>query len=137
VNVATVHFHRIDVGSQAIGTTDEHMISRVVADVERPGFQRRRISIDVKQTVGSTFARENIEVLTGSGTEGLDANELQRAVGDYYLDLIRGMTITPVDGGAPSVRLVRPGVGVLMEQMTLSRALSVSVPLADPKGGGW
>ena len=137
MKVATVHFHSIEIGSQEYGTTDEHMVSRVVADVELPGFQPRPISIDVKQTVGSTFDRQNIEVRVGAGGDGLDVTEMQRAVCGYYVDLCQGAALRVVGRPGPAIPIFQPGRFVSVTGMQLAHECSVSVPLAGRTDGGW
>ena len=128
VKSVPITFHKIEVCSQDLGSTDEHMVSRLHAEVTPTGQPRRPITVAIKQTVGSTFDRESIEVL--GCPDGLDAIAFRGEVADYYLGLVSTST------GA-AIRLER-AASLKLRNCSLARDVSVSIPLAErQRGGGW
>jgi ribosomal protein S10 len=126
VKLVPITFHKVDVFSQELGSTDEHLVSRVHGEMVLPGERAQRFTVNVKQVVGSTFDREHLEVMDAPRV--LDAGAIRREVADYYLGCISTSTgaAIRVTGGA-LVKLRNCSIGV---------PVTVSVPLAE-RSGGW
>jgi hypothetical protein len=95
---ATLYFNRCEIGSFALGTGDDHHISKVYFDYEVAGMGRRSLVADVKQTVGEHYERGPLEVSLPIEYSGLvDHAEFQQRIDQYYRSVLgkagRGISV--------------------------------------------
>ena len=84
-----VNFREVIQDSQDYGSDDEHMVSRVFFDLEIDGQVHKGLYADIKQTVGSSFEKDPIEVSAPVGYDGpLDWEAFRDAVESYYRSLV-------------------------------------------------
>ena len=82
---ATITFRECIQDSQDFGSDDEHMVSRVVLDLAAEGRTFPNLTVDVKQTVGSSYESGPLEVSRPRGYDGsLDNEPFRKAVERYY-----------------------------------------------------
>ena len=83
----SVTFHKLIQDSQEFGSDDEHMVSRAFFKIEVEGNSYPDMYCNLKQTVGSDFESEPIEVGTpqGAGYSGpFNYDAFRQAVEDYF-----------------------------------------------------
>ena len=103
---AKIKLLRVVQDSQEYGSDDEHMVSRVLFDMEIDGTKYQGLHCDVKQIVGSSFETAPLEVSAPAGYKGPFNHEaFQQIVEHYYRSLVgsqgRGIQIT----GASNIRM--------------------------------
>lgn len=82
---AKLFFLRIHQDSQELGSTDEHMVSRVFFDVLVRKKLHRGLYADVKQTVGTSYESAPLEVSFPPGFKGpLNYRQFRAFVEAYY-----------------------------------------------------
>src|SRR5687767_8614647 len=86
---ATLHFNRCEIGSMALGATEEHHTSTVYFDYELPGRPRLSLSAAVKQTSGGRYERDPLEVrLPDQFAPLLHYQDFRRCVERYYRTIL-------------------------------------------------
>lgn len=84
-----VHFQQIIVKSQEAGSTDEHMVSRVIFALDVDGQRKGAFYTDLKQTVGAPMAADAIEVGPPMGYQGrFDQNTFANEARKYFLEAV-------------------------------------------------
>jgi hypothetical protein len=102
---SAITFHELRQDSQQYGSDDEHMVSRVFFGMVINGKDYHGLSVDLKQTVGSTAA-DPIEVGRPIGYTGpLNYQDFRAGVEAYFRSLV-GKAGTGIQiGGGGSVRM--------------------------------
>lgn len=89
---AKIVFRKCIQDSQALGSNDEHMVSRVFFDMAIRGKKYKSLYVDIKQPVGGPFETAPLEVSWPKGYEGhFNYNSFREAVEDYYRGLVGSM----------------------------------------------
>jgi len=84
-----ITFHRLIQDSQELGSDDEFMVSRVFFSLETDGGVHTGLYANLKQTVGSDYTEETIEVGPPVGYEGPFNHEaFAEAARRYFLDWV-------------------------------------------------
>ena len=89
--------------SQALGSNDEHMISRVFFSLDIGGKKTDNLHADIKQTVGSDFEKSNFEISPPEEYKGqLNYSDFRNSIESYYRSLVgsQGGGIRVPNGGA-------------------------------------
>lgn len=80
----TVHITKVIQDSQAIGSNDSHMVSRVFFSIKAGGNEYPALWADIKQTVGADFSAP-LEVSKPHGYKGpIDYDAYSKAISDFY-----------------------------------------------------
>ena len=83
--IATVRFTHMIQDSQEFGSDDEHMVSRVFFSLRVGDQPTQDTYVNVKQTVGSSFADGPLEVSAPAGYPGpMNHAAMSAAVEKYY-----------------------------------------------------
>ena len=86
---AIIYFEKCIQDSQDFGSNDEHMISRVYFSLEIEGKKYTGLYANLKQTVGSNFETDPIEVSPPIGYDGtINYAGYRDQVEKYYRSLI-------------------------------------------------
>jgi hypothetical protein len=86
---ATIRFKECIQDSQDYGSDDEHMVSRVFLDLESDGQVFPNLTVDIKQTVGSSFEDGPLEVAQPRGYDGsMNYAPFRNEVEKYYRGLV-------------------------------------------------
>jgi hypothetical protein len=101
-----VIFHELLQDSQDLGSDDEHMVSRLFFAVEVNGQPFNDLYADLKQTVGSSYGAESLEVSPPRGAyKGpFDYDKFQKAAEDCYRSFVGSGGFFNL-GGASDVRM--------------------------------
>ena len=84
-----VSFHRLIQDSQELGSDNEFMVSRLFFSLEVAGSVYKDLYANLKQTVGSDYTEENIEVGPPVGYSGPFNHEaFAEAARQYYLGCV-------------------------------------------------
>lgn len=106
---AKVVFLKCEQDSQEVGSTDEHMVSRIFFTAEIGGATYEGLYVDIKQTVGSSFETGPIEVssIKGSKYRGpWNYDAFRAGVESYYRSLVgSGGSAIRISGSAANVRM--------------------------------
>jgi hypothetical protein len=83
-----IYFFKCIQDSQEYGSDNEYMVSRVFFNVDINGKVKNNLYSDIKQTVGSKYSREFIEVRLPDGITGpFNYEDFANAARDYYLQM--------------------------------------------------
>jgi len=86
--------------SQELGTNDEHMISSVLFSIEIGDNVYNDLTVDIKQTVGSNYLTDPIEVGQPRDYNGpFNHDAFRREVEDYHRNRLRGLVKGIETGG--------------------------------------
>ena len=85
-----IHFQGCTLNSQQYGGDDQHMSSVVQFTIEISGKRFENLSCQVKQTVGSDFENDPLEVLLPEGYDGPINYENYRLAVEHYYRLMIG-----------------------------------------------
>jgi len=98
----TVTFEKLHQDSQDYGSDEEHMISRAFCDISFQGKTLSECTVDLKQTVGSDFEKDPLEVSNLRGYEGpIDSSEMRNCAESYFrLAVGRYGTVFRIEGGS-------------------------------------
>lgn len=125
---AKLTFHKCIQDSQAYGSDDEHMVSRVFFTFTVAGKERPDLYADVKQTVGSDFESGSIEVSRPHGYNGpINYKAFRTAVEKYYRGLV---------GSQGSGIRISGGRNIRMRNNTIIQPMSVEFEI-DEGEAGW
>jgi hypothetical protein len=116
-----ITFHKLIQDSQELGSDNEFMVSRLFFSVETDGAVYGNLCVNLKQTVGSDYMEENIEVGPPIGYNGPFNHEaFAEAARKYYLDW--------VGPGGRGIR-IGAGAGFRGRNNTFTGDKSVEIPL--------
>jgi|SRR5579862_5159423 len=121
----TVNFKGMLQDSQDVGSDDDHMVSRVFFSVTADGQTVDNLHSDVKQTVGSDYATEPLEVTRPAYDGPMNWTEFRQCVESYYRQALR--------------RFVRYSAGTVirMRDNRVELPQSCSFEAAGTGGAGW
>lgn len=89
MSTATITFRQCIQDSQDYGSSEEHMVSRVFFSMNYKGKSYDQLYVDLKQTVGSKFDPNTIEVSAPKNYDGPFGYQTFRSeVVSYYQNLI-------------------------------------------------
>jgi len=124
---ARVTFTRIIQDSQEIGSDDDHMVSRVLFDLEYEGRAHQNVYVDVKQPVGGDVETDPLEVGRAVGYRGPGNYEIFRGEVEKYF---RGL----IGASATGIR-VQSGAKVRMRNNMIVSSSTVQFDVTPE--GGW
>jgi hypothetical protein len=115
--------------SQEYGSTDEHMVSGVYFDVVRGDRVLAQTHATIKQTVGTSFEAEPLEVTFPPGTKlPVRYTDARTAAEDYYRRLI---------GRSGQMIRVEDGTNLRMYNNTMVSTWAVELDEVNPLIAGW
>jgi len=126
-----IRFKELLQNSHLLGSNAEHMISRAIFDVEYDGEIYKDCSATIKQTVGSKFERNPLEVSNIVGYDGPnDFNKFSYNAEVFYRSMI---------GGQGSLFNVQDSNHTLLldNVFTADRSFEYKVEGSEQAGTGW
>jgi hypothetical protein len=87
MTMVKIIFRKCVQNSQDLGTDQDHMVSQVFFDVEVDGTRQVDLCADIKQSVGSAYETEPLEVSRPKGLRGpLNYAVFREKTEQYYLE---------------------------------------------------
>ncbi|HOA79504.1 MAG TPA: hypothetical protein PKK61_00365 [Defluviitaleaceae bacterium] len=105
---ARVDFIKCIQDSQEFGSDNEHMVSRIFFNIDLAGNIQKEMYVDIKQTVGSVFNKDQIEVSFPKNLKGpFNYEEFSKYVKEYYSKLVgsQGSAIR-IGEGCSNIRMM-------------------------------
>ncbi len=129
MTVAKVTFQKLITNSQEYGSNDEHMVSRAFFNVEIDGHVAEEVYVDIKQTIGTDFEAEPLEIGPPVGYNGPFNHEKFRGeVEEYY----RGL----VGSQGSALHITVRGKKILMQNGEYFQQKQVEIELSQ-EGPAW
>lgn len=126
---AKLSFYKCVQNSQEFGGDNEHMTAQVFFNLEYNGTVTD-LYAEIKQTVGSDFKEEQIEVRPPEGIKGpFNFDAFSKAAKEYYL--------RSVGSRGSGIRIEGSSSNIMMMNNTFEMPFVVEISIYDPSGSAW